>query len=115
VIGHVGPEAALGGPIAFVHDGDEIIADLNTNELTCTALNDPAVLAERKAVWEKEVADNGGIHPNCGLADTRLLNRMRNMAVTAVRGGGMHPGREVWVNEPRDAAPSGFVPTNKFR
>ena len=25
VIGHVGPEAGLGGPIAFVEDGDEII------------------------------------------------------------------------------------------
>ena len=32
VIGHVGPEAALGGPIGLIEDGDEIIADLNTNE-----------------------------------------------------------------------------------
>ena len=44
VIGHVGPEAGLGGPIAFVEDGDEIIADLNKNELNCTALADPAIL-----------------------------------------------------------------------
>ena len=44
VIGHVGPEAALGGPIAFIEDGDEIVADLNKNELNCTALADPAVL-----------------------------------------------------------------------
>ena len=36
VIGHVGPEAGLGGPIAFVQDGDEIVADLNKNELNCT-------------------------------------------------------------------------------
>ena len=43
VIGHVGPEAALGGPIAFIEDGDEIIADLNSNELNCPALGDPAV------------------------------------------------------------------------
>ncbi|MBN8990761.1 MAG: dihydroxy-acid dehydratase [Rhizobiales bacterium] len=41
IIGHVGPEAGLGGPIAFVEDGDEIIADLNKNELNCTALADP--------------------------------------------------------------------------
>ena len=40
VIGHVGPEAALGGPIAFIEDGDEIIVDLNKNELNCTALRD---------------------------------------------------------------------------
>ena len=38
VIGHVGPEAALGGPIAFIEDGDEIMVDLNRNELNCTPL-----------------------------------------------------------------------------
>src|SRR5260221_7501430 len=47
VIGHVGPEAALGGPIAFIEDGDEIVADLNSNELNCTALADRATLARR--------------------------------------------------------------------
>jgi dihydroxy-acid dehydratase len=115
VIGHVGPEAALGGPIAFIEDGDEIVADLNTNELVCTALKDPATLAKRKAAWEKAVADNGGIHPNCGIADTRLLHRARHMAVPATRGGGLHPNREVWVREPRQAERSGFVPKNKLR
>merc|ERR1711988_1551900 len=39
VIGHVGPEAALGGPIALVEDGDEIIVDLNVNELNCSPLS----------------------------------------------------------------------------
>jgi len=115
VIGHVGPEAAIGGPIAFIEDGDEVIADLNKDELNCTPLNDPAILAARKAKWEKVVADNGGVHPNCGDADTRLLNRMRQLAVTAVHGSGMHPGREPWVNDPRTAAKSGFKPSNKFR
>lgn len=115
VIGHVGPEAALGGPIAFIEDGDEIVVDLNKNELNCTALNDPAILAARKAAWEKAVTDNGGIHPSCGDADTRLLNRMRRSAVPATLGGGMHPDRELWVNEPRDARKSGFMPTNKWR
>jgi dihydroxy-acid dehydratase len=115
VIGHVGPEAALGGPIAFIEDGDEIIADLNKNELNCTALLDPATLARRKARWEKEVKANGGMHPNCGIADTRLLHRARHTAVPATRGGGMHPNREVWVREPRQAERSGFVPKNKHR
>jgi dihydroxy-acid dehydratase len=115
VIGHVGPEAALGGPIAFIRDGDEIIADLNTNELNCTALADPAILRQRKAAWDKEVAANGGIHPNCGDADTRLLHRARLTAVPATRGGGLHPNREVWVRYPREAARSGFVPANKYR
>src|SRR5437764_934836 len=107
VIGHVGPEAALGGPIAFIQDGDEIVADLNKNELNCTALSDPAVLKQRKAAWDKVVAANGGIHPNCGDADTRLLRRARLTAVPATRGAGLHPNREVWVRNPRDAARTG--------
>ena len=115
VIGHVGPEAALGGPIAFIEDGDEIIVDLNRNEINCTALRDPAVYKKRRTAWEKVVADNGGIHPNCGQADTRLLHRARHMAVPATRGGGLHPNREVWVREPRQAERSGFVPRNKHR
>jgi dihydroxy-acid dehydratase len=115
VIGHVGPEAALGGPIAFVEDGDEIVIDLNNNEINCTALSDPAKLAERKAAWEKIVAGNGGIHPSCGIADTRLLNRMRRSAVPATQGGGMHPDRELYVPDPREAELSGFVPKNKWR
>ncbi len=115
VIGHVGPEAALGGPIAFVHDGDEIIVDLNTNTLNFPALDDAATLAARKAAWDKAVADNGGIHPNCGIADTRLLHRARHTAVPAVRGGGLHPNREVWVRDPRPAEKSGFEPRNRHR
>ena len=115
VIGHVGPEAALGGPIAFVEDGDEIVVDLNSNTLNCPALDDPATLSARKARWEKEVADNGGIHPNCGIADTRLLHRARHTAVPAVRGGGLHPNREVWVRDMRPAEKSGFEPRNRHR
>ncbi len=115
VIGHVGPEAALGGPIAFIEDGDEIVIDLNANEVNCTALNDPATLAARKAEWERVVAANGGAHPACGDADTRLLNRMRRSAVPATQGGGMHPDRVLWVSEPREAVKSGFEPHNKWR
>jgi dihydroxy-acid dehydratase len=115
VIGHVGPEAALGGPIALVEEGDQIVVDLNKNEINCTALADPAVLKNRKSAWEKAVADNGGIHPNCGDADTRLLHRARQTAVPATRGGGLHPNREVWVRARRKAEHSGFVPQNKHR
>ena len=115
VIGHVGPEAALGGPIALIADGDEIVVDLNKSEVNCPALSDPAVYDRRKAVWDKAVAGNGGIHPNCGTADTRLLYRARHTAVPATRGGGLHPNREVWVREPRQAERSGFVPRNKHR
>jgi len=115
VIGHVGPEAALGGPIALIEEGDEIVADLNNNELSCTALNDAATYAKRKSAWDKLVSDNGGIHPSCGIADTRLLHRARNMAVPAVRGGGLHPNRQVWVRNVRTPDHSGFTPVNRSR
>ena len=114
VIGHVGPEAALGGPIAFVENGDEIVVDLNTNELNCTALSDAATFNARKAAWEATVKANGGMHPSCGIADTRLLNRMRRSAVPATFGAGMHPDRQLWVSQPRVAEESGFVPSNKW-
>ena len=115
VIGHVGPEAALGGPIAFVENGDEIVVDLNINELNCTALSDPVTLTARKAAWEQTVQNNGGTHPSIGQADTRLLNRMRRSAVSAVFGAGMHPDRVLWVKDPREAVRTSFVPSNKFR
>jgi dihydroxy-acid dehydratase len=115
VIGHVGPEAALGGPIALIEDGDAIVVDLERNVIDCTQLADPGTYQKRKQAWDKAVAGNGGTHPNCGSADTRLLHRARNTAVPATRGGGMHPGREVWVREPRQTEPSGFVPRNKYR
>ena len=115
MIGHVGPEAAIGGPIALIEDGDEIVVDLNKDELNCTALLNKAIYEKRKANWDKEVADNGGIHPKCGQADTRLLRRARLSAVPATRGGGLHPNREVWVREPRKAERSGFAPKNRHR
>ena len=91
------------------------MVDLNNNEINCTALSDPAVYQKRAAAWSRAVADNGGTHPNCGAADTRLLHRARHMAVPAIRGGGLHPNREVWVREPRHAERSSFVPRNRHR
>ena len=115
VIGHVGPEAALGGEIGLIEDGDEIIVDLNTNELNCTELFDSLVLEKRKLSWQKIVDENNGVHPSVGLADTRLLNRMRFSAVSAKLGAGMHPNRSLWVSDPRDPVESSFVPSNKYR
>lgn len=115
VIGHVGPEAAVGGPIALVEDGDEIVVDLNINEINCTALQEAATVETRKAAWQKIVDANDGMHPSCGDADTRLLARMRGSAVPAIQGGGIHPGRLLWVKEKRTPEKSGFVPSNKYR
>jgi dihydroxy-acid dehydratase len=44
-VGHVAPEALDGGPIALVHDGDEIVIDVNT--LSIDLVVDEAELAER--------------------------------------------------------------------
>ena len=115
VIGHVGPEAAIGGPIALLECGDEIIVDLNTNELNCLALDNSTIREARMAGWNKAVADHGGTHPNCGTADTRLLHRARHTAVPATRGGGLHPNREGWVRNPRHADISEFKPANRHR
>ncbi len=89
--------------------------DLNKNELNCPALADAKVLAARRSAWEKVVAANGGMHPNCGIADTRLLHRARHTAVPATRGAGLHPNREVFVRNQREATKSGFTPRNKYR
>ncbi len=115
VIGHVGPEAAAGGAIALIENGDEILVDLNKNELSCSQLQDPKVFEERQLAWTKIVEDNNGMHPSVGDADTRLLNRMRNSAVSAVFGAGMHPNRSLWVRDPRTPQKSNFKPHNKFR
>jgi dihydroxy-acid dehydratase len=49
MIGHVAPEAALGGPIALVEEGDSIVVDADAHELNLEV--DEAVLAERRARW----------------------------------------------------------------
>lgn len=115
VIGHVGPEAAIGGPIALIENGDEIIVDLNKNEINCTQLTDTQIFKDRKEAWEQVTKDNGGNHPFIGDADTRLLNRMRSSAVSAIYGAGMHPNRNLWVPNPREIINSGFVPKNIHR
>ena len=54
-IGHVGPEAADGGPIALVEDGDTIRIDAEAG--TIDLLVDDAVLAERRARWQPRTND----------------------------------------------------------
>lgn len=49
-IGHIAPEAAVGGPIAFVEDGDEIEIDLYEKRLDLCL--DPQTLKERQKGWK---------------------------------------------------------------
>lgn len=48
-IGHVSPEAAVGGPIALIEEGDLI--DINIPENTINVLVDDETLAKRKENW----------------------------------------------------------------
>jgi len=48
-IGHISPEAAEGGPLALVKDGDEIAMDLDARQLNLLVPEDE--LARRKAAW----------------------------------------------------------------
>ena len=49
-IGHVSPEAAAGGPIALVEEGDTISIDIQAGSLELDVPED--VLAARRAAWE---------------------------------------------------------------
>jgi dihydroxy-acid dehydratase len=92
VIGHVAPEAYLGGPIALIEDGDTIVVDLNQDRLDCRQLDDPAVHAARAKAWREAAARSGGRHPDVKPVTNRLLRRMRASARPALAGAGMEIG-----------------------
>ena len=48
-VGHIAPEAADGGPIAFLQDGDEIVLDVANGLLDVTL--DAAELQARREAW----------------------------------------------------------------
>ncbi len=48
-VGHIAPEAFVGGPIALVNDGDEIVIDADARRID--VMVDEATLAERRAAW----------------------------------------------------------------
>lgn len=50
-IGHISPEAAEGGPIGLVENGDKILIDLEAR--TIELIVDDEVLAERRRLWQK--------------------------------------------------------------
>jgi dihydroxy-acid dehydratase len=56
-IGHVGPEAADGGPIALVEDGDMIHIDAVNGTIDLDVAED--VLAARRAKWQPRTTDYG--------------------------------------------------------
>lgn len=60
MIGHVSPEAALGGPIAFVEEGDTITIDVDRKTVHLDVAAD--VVAERRGQWARpEPRYRGGV------------------------------------------------------
>ena len=48
-VGHVSPEAFVGGPIALVREGDEILIDAGNRRMELVV--DEAEVAKRREVW----------------------------------------------------------------
>ena len=73
-IGHVSPEAAVGGPIALVEEGD--IIEINIPALTLNVRVSDEELAARKAKWQ----------PKEPKVTTGYLARYREMVTSGNRG-----------------------------
>ncbi|WP_055048799.1 dihydroxy-acid dehydratase [Devosia sp. A16] len=56
-IGHVGPEAAVGGPIAHIQDGDIITLDATTGEISVNVSEEE--FARRKTSWAPRETEYG--------------------------------------------------------
>ena len=79
-IGHVGPEAAIGGPIALVKDGD--IIDLDAEAGTMSVRVSDAELAERRKSWKPRAHDyNSG-----------AIWKYAQLVGSAEKGAVTHPG-----------------------
>ena len=70
LIGHITPEAFVGGPLAFVEDGDQITVDAETREINLNV--DDATLASRREAWSppKPYATRGALAKYAHLVST---------------------------------------------
>ena len=81
-IGHVSPEAAAGGPIALVREGDIISIDIPGKKLDL--LVEEAELERRRAVWRPWVQP----------VESPFLNRYRAVVTSGVTGAVLKDGQE---------------------
>jgi dihydroxy-acid dehydratase len=51
VVGHISPEAAMGGPLALLEDGDTIVIDAQTKQINAAV--DDEEMARRRARWQR--------------------------------------------------------------
>jgi dihydroxy-acid dehydratase len=77
-VGHVGPEAAVGGPIALLRNGDRIVLDADAG--TMDVLLSDAELAERRAAWTPRTTDynSGAIWKYAQLVGPAYLGAVTN-------------------------------------
>jgi dihydroxy-acid dehydratase len=73
-IGHVAPEAAVGGPIALVADGDRIVVDIVNRTLELDV--EPEELERRRAEWQ----------PLAPRFDTGVLRKYAKLVGSAAQG-----------------------------
>jgi dihydroxy-acid dehydratase len=84
-IGHISPEACVGGPIGLVEEGDLIEIDIPARGLNivgianqkCSQEHVEKVLEERRSKWKPPVFEKG----------SSVLNQYRKLAVSAIKGG----------------------------
>ena len=57
-IGHVAPEAAVGGPIALIQEGDIIDIDINANTINARVSDEE--FAQRKKTWKPRINEAKG-------------------------------------------------------
>ena len=81
-VGHVGPEAAVGGPIALVKDGDIIALDAVAGTIELQVPADE--LAARRAAWTPRAHDFG----------SGAIWRYAQTVGSALNGAVTHPGKK---------------------
>ena len=86
-VGHVGPEAALGGPIALLRNGD--IIDIDAKKGTINVRLTRAQLASRRRKWKARKSDFG----------SGTLWKYAQTVGPASLGAPTHPGKKKEVKE----------------
>ncbi len=86
-VGHVGPEAALGGPIALIRNGDKI--DIDAKKGTINVRLTKAQLASRKKKWRAKKSSFG----------SGTLWKYAQTVGPAYLGAPTHPGKKKEVKE----------------
>lgn len=87
-IGYAGPEAAEGGPIAALKDGDRIHIDASSENRSIHVDLSPEEIAARLQTWRRQIQRGGGI-----------LEKYAASVGPSHRGAVTHSGNVVWLRD----------------